>query len=296
MTDERIDNIELLSRYKNGEMRAKEFLVQNNMALVKSIAVRFSGRSAVFEDLVGIGTIGLLKAIEGFDENLGFAFSTYAFSLISGEIKRFLRDDGIIKISRKIIKNAALVMAAKEKYIREHGKEPKISELCKICSLSAEEITECIDASRPVCSISAPLREDESMTPADTASDEDIFSPLVDRLALNQTLCELCDFDRQLIFLRYYKSLTQIQTAKILGISQVSVSRNEKRILSYLRQKLVIKKQGGISLVVIHLLYSFTKVLLYADILLQIFRLHIQDLLLPSSPHIPQSPDRYICP
>ena len=102
MTDERIDNIELLSRYKNGEMRAKEFLVQNNMALVKSIAVRFSGRSAVFEDLVGIGTIGLLKAIEGFDENLGFAFSTYAFSLISGEIKRFLRDDGIIKISRKI--------------------------------------------------------------------------------------------------------------------------------------------------------------------------------------------------
>ena len=120
------------------------------------------------------------------------------------------------------------------------GKEPKISELCKICSLSAEEITECIDASRPVCSISAPLREDESMSPEDTASDEDIFSPLVDRLALNQTLCELCDFDRQLIFLRYYKSLTQIQTAKILGISQVSVSRNEKRILSYLRQKLVI--------------------------------------------------------
>lgn len=240
MTDERIDNIELLSRYKNGEMRAKEFLVQNNMALVKSIAVRFSGRSAVFEDLVGIGTIGLLKAIEGFDESLGFAFSTYAFSLISGEIKRFLRDDGMIKISRKIKKNAALVMAAKEKYIGEHGKEPKISELCKICSLSAEEITECIDASRPVCSISAPLREDESMTPEDTASDEDIFSPLVDRLALNQTLCELCDFDRQLIFLRYYKSLTQIQTAKILGISQVSVSRNEKRILSYLRQKLVI--------------------------------------------------------
>ena len=240
MTDERIDNIELLSRYKNGEMRAKEFLVQNNMALVKSIAVRFSGRSSSFEDLVGIGTIGLLKAIEGFDENLSFAFSTYAFSLISGEIKRFLRDDGMIKISRKIKKNAALVMAAKEKYIGEHGKEPKISELCKICSLSAEEITECIDASRPVCSISAPLREAERMTTADTASDEDIFSPLVDRLALNQTLCELCDFDRQLIFLRYYKSLTQIQTAKILGISQVSVSRNEKRILSYLRQKLVI--------------------------------------------------------
>lgn len=240
MTGERLDNIELLSSYKRGEETAKELLVQNNMPLVKSIAVRFTGRSSSFEDLVGIGTIGLLKAIEGFDESLGFAFSTYAFSLISGEIKRFLRDDGIIKISRKIKKNAALVMAAKEKYIREHGKEPQISELCNMCSLSPEEITQCIDASRQVRSISAPLQDDESKTFEDTESGEDIFTPLVDRLALNQTLGELCDFDRQLIFLRYYKSLTQIQTAKILGISQVSVSRNEKRILSYLRQKLVI--------------------------------------------------------
>ena len=240
MIDEKLDNIGLLSRYKNGEQTAKELLVQNNMALVKSIAVRFSGREVSFEDLVGIGTIGLLKAIEGFDENLGFAFSTYAFSLISGEIKRFLRDDGIIKISRKIKKNAALVMAAKEKYISQHGKEPKISQLCSICSLTREEITECIDAVRPVRSISEPLSEQGDITLADTAFTEDIFSPLVERLALNQALCELCSFDRQLIFLRYYKNLTQAQTAKILGTSQVSVSRKEKRIISNLRQKLIL--------------------------------------------------------
>ncbi len=239
MTFESLENNELLAKYNRGEDEAKELLVNNNLALVKSIARRYSNRNVTFEDLVEIGTIGLLKAIDGFDEKLGYAFSTYAFTLISGEIKRHLRDDGIIKVSRKLKKNAALVMAAKEKYLSDYGKEPKISILCQLCGLSCEEVTECIDACLPVRSISEPLCDGSDMTLGDTVANEDEISSLIDKIALNEALKQLDDFDSQVISLRYYRCLTQTQVSKILGVSQVTVSRSEKRIIENLRQKLI---------------------------------------------------------
>lgn len=229
----------LLAKYKSGDIDAKSELVENNMALVKSIAVRYGSRYACFDDLISVGTIGLLKAIDGFDESLGYAFSTYAFSLISGEIKRFLRDDGIIRVSRKLKKNAALVMAAKEEYLLKNGKEPRISELCALCSLSEEEITECLEALSPVRSLSEPVSEDSDLTIGDTASGEDEISHLIDKMALSETVNSLNDFDRQLIALRFYRNLTQVQTAKLLGTSQVSISRAEKRIISLLKSLLL---------------------------------------------------------
>lgn len=229
----------LLTNYKNGNCETKTELIQNNQPLVKSIAKRYSSRCASFDDLVSIGTIGLLKAIDGFDESLGYAFSTYAFSMISGEIKRFLRDDGIIRVSRKLKKNAALVMAAKEEYLLKNGKEPRISELCALCNLSAEEITECLEASSPVRSLSEPATEDGELTIGDTASSEDEITCLIDKMALREAINDLESFDRKLITLRFFKNLTQVQTAKILGVSQVSVSRAEKRIISSLKSQLI---------------------------------------------------------
>ena len=239
MTAKPIDNTELFIRYKQGEVQLKSHIVNNNLPLVKSIASRFLNRGVSFDDLVGTGTIGLLKAIDGFDHTLGYSFSTYAFSLITGEIKRYLRDDGIIKISRKIKKNAFLVMEAKEKYSSDHGTEPNISQLCHMCNLSCEEITECIDACTPVRSISEPLGNDSSLTIGDVVTQEDCFSPIIDSICLNQALNCLDSFDRQLITLRYYRNATQSQAAKILGVSQVTVSRCEKRIINELRKKLI---------------------------------------------------------
>ena len=239
MTFDSKENTDLFTRYRNGEHEVKNIIVQNNLALVKSVAKRFMNRDVPFEDLVGTGTIGLLKAIDGFDESLGFAFSTYAFSLITGEIKRFLRDDGIIRVSRKIKKNAAIVINSKEQYFARFGKEPTLCELSALCNLSVEEITECLDACSPVKSISEPISENNDMTVGDTVTQEDCFLPLIDRMTLNQALGELDNFDRQLIFLRFYKNLTQSKTARILGVTQVSVSRREKRILSFLRTKFI---------------------------------------------------------
>lgn len=241
------DNTELFQRYKNGEKELKNSLVNNNLALVKSIAKRFIGRGVPYEDLVGTGTVGLLKAIDGFDMSLGFSFSTYAFSFISGEIKRYLRDDGIIKVSRKVKKNAAIVMQAKEIYFAKHGTEPQLSVLSRLCNLTPEEITECIEALVPVRSISEPVTYDSDLTIGDTVVQEDVFSPLLDRICLSQALGELNEFDRQLIVLRYYRNLTQMQAAKILGVSQVTVSRCEKRILETLKTYFFFSEKEEVS-------------------------------------------------
>lgn len=233
------ENIQLLREYKNGSSKAKEQLVKNNTNLTRSIAARFEGRGQETEDLIEIGKIGLLKAIEGFDESLGYSFSTYAFPLICGEIKRFLRDDGIIKLSRETKKNASIILKAKEDYILKHGKEPKISELAELCSLSYEKITEALDASRPVMYLQEKVNDSDTEL-CDTIADEDKLNIITEKMALKQAINHLDSFDKKLIELRFFREFSQESTAKILGVSQVTVSRYEKKVIEKLRKEMIL--------------------------------------------------------
>ena len=232
------DNIALIREYRSGNQKALELLTKANMNLVISIAHRFTSRGYELEDLIQTGTIGLLKALEGFDESLGYSFSTYAFPLITGEIRRFIRDDGPIKISRSAKSNAIKVINAKNEFIKENLREPKVSELSEITSLSTEEITTALEISRPLLSLQDKVTSDDSdLTLEETVAEEDTTEKLIEKLALKQEIKTLDETEQKIISLRYFRNLTQTQTASLLGISQVTVSRSEKKIIDKLRQK-----------------------------------------------------------
>lgn len=234
------DNITLLRKYRNGDRIALENLVKNNTSLVHSIALRFTDRGQEFEDLTEVGVIGLLKAIDGFDESLGYSFSTYAFPLITGEIKRFLRDDGPIKVSRNIKTNAITVTKAREAFTSKYKREPKLSELSQETGLSAEEITEAIEISRPPLSLEDKVGNSESSTTVgETISGDDTIELLTDKLALRQAIGTLSQKEQCIIDLRFYRNLTQTKVSELLGISQVTVSRAEKKIIDKLRQEIL---------------------------------------------------------
>ena len=234
------DNASLIKQYKSGDKAAGEMLINNNIRLVGSIARKFCGRGTDLEDLIEIGLIGLLKAIDGFDESLGYSFSTYAFPLISGEIKRHLRDDGQIKVSRVIKQNALLILKEKEEFIKVHGREPKISELAAITNLSEEQVAEAAASTLPIISLQDRVGSEENSSPIEELiSGEDILGDITDTIALSQAIGELCNDEKQLLHLRFFKNLTQSNTAKILGTSQVTISRAEKKIIDKLRQKIL---------------------------------------------------------
>ncbi len=239
MSFDTCENTVLFEKYRSGDINARDEIVRKNIPLVKSIVHRLSTPCESYDDLLQTGTVGLLKAIDGYDLNLGYAFSTYAFTLITGEIKRYLRDNSVIKVSRVLKKNAAFVLSQREKYIRLHGKEPSLTVLSSLCGLSPEDITQCLEACSSVRSIDECISEHDDRSIGETLSAEDEISPLIDSLALHQALTLLEGQDKQLIILRFFKGFTQMQTAKILGISQVTVSRMEKRILKALREQLV---------------------------------------------------------
>jgi RNA polymerase sporulation-specific sigma factor len=222
-------------RIKEGDRRALDEFINENTGLVRSVALRFTGRGVDYEDLCQIGHIGMLKAARNFDTGRGFAFSTYAVPLIIGEIKRFLRDDGEIKVGRELKRRGALVMAAREKYIANNLCEPTVSELASLCGMSEEDTVEAITASSATVSLSERIGEDGTL--------EDIigvdFTPEInEKIALKQAISLLPDEERRIILLRYYKGLTQTETGRILGLTQVSVSRKEARALAMLKSEL----------------------------------------------------------
>ena len=238
--DKTAENLVLIQKAKDGDRKAMDKLVEQNMGLVQNVARRFIGRGVEYEDLVQIGTIGMLKAARSFDLAFGTVFSTYAVPLIIGEIRRFLRDDGMIKVSRDLRKKGTVIMKAKEDFTKEHGRDPKLSELASLCAMSAEEIAYALDAVCPVYSLQETLGSDddgatlESITPT---SDNEI-EKLTDKLALSEAIAKLDERSRQIVILRFYKDLSQQQTAEILGITQVKVSREEKKIMTELRKAL----------------------------------------------------------
>jgi len=231
-------NLILINRIKDGDAAALDELVRSNMGLVKNIARRFIGRGTDYEDIVQIGTIGMIKAARSFDTGYGTVFSTYAVPLIIGEIRRFLRDDGIIKVSRDLKKRALTVLKKKEEFQKLNSREPKISELCEICGLSRDEIVECLDATSPVCSLQDQIGDDGMTIEAVTPSGESEIEKTTDLIALAEAVQSLDEQSRQIIALRFYRELSQQQTAKILGMTQVKVSREEKKIFEKLRKHL----------------------------------------------------------
>lgn len=229
-------NRELIIRYRDGDEKAFEELVDANMGLVKSAARRFTGRGTELEDLIQIGAVGLIKAAKAYDLSLEFEFSTYAFSMIVGEIRRFLRDDGPIRISRTIKKNCAIILSEKQKYVEEYGSEPSIGALAEKCKMSTEDVVLCLGALSPVLSFNGYSDGDEDNLSFEQRVGNDDIGEYIDRLALEQALETLEDEERMIIELRYRASMTQSMVAQRLNTTQVRISRTEKKILEKLRR------------------------------------------------------------
>ena len=230
---------DLLAAQK-GDRQEMERLLQENSALIWSVAHRFTGRGCELEDLYQLGCIGFVKAVQGFDTEFGTQFSTYAVPKIAGEIKRFLRDDGIIKVSRSLKENAARVFAARERFEREQGRAPDVSELCELTGLTAEEVAQTASAPAEPCSLDEPMGEEgfslHNLLPA--AGDEE---KMVEHLDLRAAIDRLEEQQRMVILLRYYRDMTQQKVAQALGLTQVQVSRLEKRACRELQKMLSIR-------------------------------------------------------
>lgn len=236
-----METLELIELWKKGDKAARDKLVEENMRLVYSIARRYLGRGYEMDDLSQIGSIGLIKAIDKFDTSFNVQFSTYAVPVIAGEIKRFLRDDGLIKISRNLKENLLKIKKASEKIGHSREREATIEELSSATGLSKEEVIMSLEADIEVESINKLVYSsaDTNMTVGDRIPDKkDEMEKKINSLFLKQMLEELDDKSRQLIQLRYFHDKTQIEVAKILGISQVQVSRLEKKILLKLRENI----------------------------------------------------------
>lgn len=237
-----MDTIELIQSAHDGDVAAREQVIVDNMALVWSIVRRFSGRGYEPDDLFQIGTIGLMKAIDRFDSNYDVKFSTYAVPMIIGEIKRFIRDDGIVKISRSIKENNWKISKSKEQLMQINNKEPTIEEIAADTGLSVEDIVLATEASQEVDSIYSKVYsgngEDiymvDRLACADDVSEQ---QKIINHIMVKQLLEELPPEERNLIELRYYQDKTQTEVAKSMGISQVQVSRIEKRVLLKMKKR-----------------------------------------------------------
>lgn len=232
---------DLISKAQNGNRQALEKIINDNNGLIWSIVKRFSGRGYEKEDLYQIGCIGFIKSIQRFDTSLDYKISTFAVPYILGEIKRFLRDDGIVKVSRNIKELSFKIKEIENKYLSQTGESITISKLAEILEVSQEEICLAMDSSRQIESINDEAFSDSSKEKIEIITDdENIQEKIVDKLTLKQLIDNLNLREKEIINLRYFKDKTQMQVAKILGISQVQVSRIEKKILNNMRQSLVM--------------------------------------------------------
>lgn len=232
-------NIELIHKYKNGDEQCLEIIVEKNMGLVRMVVKRFMDRGCEYEDLLQIGTMGMIKAVKSFDLGYQTAFSTYAIPLIMGEIKKYLRDDGIIKVSRDIKKKGYQITKIKNEYVQSKGVEPTFSELSRLSGLSPEVIAYTLEAISPLKSIHDFVNgESEYRLEEMLSTTDDEYEKMTDKLALHQAIAELTDLQQKILFLRYQKELSQQQTGRILGLTQVKISREEKKILNILKSKI----------------------------------------------------------
>lgn len=232
----------LIRRAQAGEREAREVLIEENLGLVHHIVKRFLGRGYEAEDLFQIGVIGLIKAIDKFNVSYEVKFSTYAVPLIAGEIKRFIRDDGIVKVSRTLKENGMRVKYAIERLNNRLNRDPSLEEVAKEAALTVEEVVLAMEANVQVESIYKSVYQNDGneICMVDQLADEgkNEQEKLLNRLLIKQLLKGLPENEQKLIILRYYQDKTQTEVAKLLGISQVQVSRMEKKILLGMRDKI----------------------------------------------------------
>ena len=226
--------LELLRRAQAGDKAACERLVEENAGLIWSIARRYFGRGVEADDLYQLGALGFLKAIAGFDLHYGTQFSTYAVPKIAGEIRRFLRDDGAVKVSRSVKERSAAIKKERQRLTSELGREPTVSELSEALGIAPEEIASAELATTSAESIQRQTGE-EGITLEDVLSGPEMEEGILERMALREALKNLSERERLVIELRYFHSLTQQKVAGVIGVSQVQVSRIEKKALERLR-------------------------------------------------------------
>ena len=209
-------------------------MIEENIGLVHSIAKRFKGRGEDYDDLYQAGCVGLIKAVDNFDESKGFLFSTYAVPVIMGEIRRLFRDGGAVKVSRSLKEKSLKVQAIREKFIKKELREPTVSELSELCGIETEELSEVLNVINPVVSLSCTTEDGDETIDIPVDDTDKLF----DRLSVHQAIKDLSNDELLLIKYRFYEGKTQCESAKLLGISQVQVSRREKQLLSKLRTRL----------------------------------------------------------
>lgn len=229
----------LIALSQSGDSTARETLVSNNIRLVWSVVQRFAGRGYDSEDLFQIGCIGLLKSVDKFDLSFDVKFSTYAVPMIIGEIQRFLRDDGTLKVSRSLKEMAGRVRKTKDELSKRHGRQPTISEVAEELGVTPEEIVFAQEANKPPTSIHETVFENDGdpITLMDQIAD-DSQEKWFDKLALTQAIQGLSERERLIVYLRYFRDQTQSEVASRLGISQVQVSRLEKKILQNIKDQI----------------------------------------------------------
>lgn len=226
---------ELLQAARAGDNRACEQVLEENNGLIWSVVRRYYGRGVEAEDLYQLGCLGFLKAVRGYDPQFGTQFSTYAVPKIAGEIRRFLRDDGAVKVSRSLKERGISVRAVRARLAGELGREPTLSELAAETDLTPEEIAAAETATDPVTSLQAETGE-RGLTLEGLLGCGGMEEQVVERLSLRAALDTLPRREREVLLLRYYKNLTQVRTAAVLGVSQVQVSRLERRAVEHLRE------------------------------------------------------------
>lgn len=241
-----METIELIKQARAGDKLAREQVIKENMPLVYSIVKRFAGRGHDLEDLRQIGAIGLIKAVDNFNWNFDVKFSTYAVPMISGEIKRFMRDDGMVKVSRTLKENGIHIRRVAESLAAELGREATLEELSAATEMKREDIVLALEAGNEVESLHKTVYQKEGSEISlmeRIPSDKDEAETVVNQLLLEQLLAELDEQERQIIHMRYFEEKTQTQIAGILGLSQVQVSRLEKRVLGSMRKKCILQRQ-----------------------------------------------------
>ncbi|WP_055668071.1 RNA polymerase sporulation sigma factor SigF [Desnuesiella massiliensis] len=233
------DNINLIQLAKSGNKEALNKIIEINLPLVSSISRKFLNRGYEYEDIFQIGSMGLIKAVNNFDTNYNVKFSTYAVPMIIGEIKRFLRDDGIIKVSRNVKNTAKKLHYDKEELTKKLDREPTIEELAVFSGIDKEEIIFAIESANSLQYLYDTIHQDDGapVLLIDKLSENvEEDNNMIDRIALKEALRDLDIKARQIIMLRYFKDKTQVQVAKMLGISQVQVSRIEKKVLKKMKE------------------------------------------------------------
>ena len=230
------DTLSLLEAARQGDNDACARMMEENSGLIWSIVRRYYGRGVDPEDLYQLGCMGFLKAVRGFDPAFGCQFSTYAVPKIAGEIRRFLRDDGAVKVSRGLKERAGSIRIARDRLQADLGREPTLSELAEETGLEPEEIAAAEEANAPVASLQ--METGDGFTLESVLGTEGMEEGIVEREALRSAVSSLPDRERQVIVLRYFRGLTQDRTARIMGVSQVQISRVEKKAMEYLRRRL----------------------------------------------------------